>query len=197
MDNVKYINFKGETDYSVSGHEKLYLVSPTPFNVKRRIGDEWFFEAANIMEWHGDFQEKEHFLFQIPKDAEATLKVEFLPLRYESNNGEQLAIDVDTSEMSMYDRLRNDLLVKISEYADSKGLDTLYDDDDMEFEEDNSDVPLTPYEYKEMQEEYLSDEKVNDVSQESVVESNANDSSEPDPAPHSAVKGNDSEATSE
>lgn len=82
-----------------------------------------------------------------------TYNIALLKSSGEKNSGEIL-LDED-EEMSMYDRLRAEMMQKISDYADSKGLDSFEDDDD--FDDDFESEHLSHYEKKEMAEEWLRD----------------------------------------
>ena len=62
---------------------------------------------------------------------------------------------IPAEEMSVYDRLRAELLARVDQLAGQAGYDTLDDEDDYDVDDEDWDTPLTPHEYSVMYEEYL------------------------------------------
>lgn len=71
----------------------------------------------------------------------------------EPGGGPKLVEHIPAEEMSIYDRLRAEMLEKLSELAGERGYDTLDDEEDLDFDDPDFDVPFTPYEAVEMDEE--------------------------------------------
>jgi len=110
-------------------------------------------------------EEEDFLIINCKDDTEVFLEVIPVSSRYESGGGEKLVEVIDDSELSMYDRLRAEMLAKISEVADARGEESFEEANDLEFEDDDSDIPLTPYEYHEMVEEHLRDDNPEEAPQ--------------------------------
>lgn len=87
-----------------------------------------------------------------------SITIKDLPHRGEVHDGESLVEVLEPHEMSLYDRLRADMLQEVSKIAHKHDLDSYEDDGDLDWDDDG-DTPFTPYEYHEMQEEFLSNQK--------------------------------------
>jgi len=81
--------------------------------------------------------------------------------RLETPTGDKLVEIIPEHEMNMYDRLRQDLLSEMSRLADMKEHETFEEANDFDLDDDSDDVPLTPYEFEDMKEEYLIDDEQN------------------------------------
>lgn len=77
-----------------------------------------------------------------------------LPERNEHPDPRSMCEVVDDAQLSLYDRLKADMMSAISAYADAKGLDTPEEDEMLDFIEDDN-LILTPYEYQAVTEEYV------------------------------------------
>jgi hypothetical protein len=95
-------------------------------------------------------------------DEKYTITVKDLPHRGEVNDGESLVEVLEPHEMSLYDRLRHEMLEEVSRIAHKNELDSYEDDGDLGWEEDDGDIPLTPHEYTDMAEEFLKDNPYED-----------------------------------
>ena len=84
-----------------------------------------------------------------------TVVTKELPKTKEEAIGESLVENIPEGEMSIYDRLRAEMLGTLSRYAEERGMDSYEEDDDYEFEDDDEGLIDTPYEYAAMKEEYL------------------------------------------
>lgn len=98
--------------------------------------------------------------------------------RYDPSGGDKIVEIIPESEMNMYDRMRAELLSVISDMAVKRGDESFEEADDLEFEDEESDqAPLTPYEFQDMQEEYLVEDDVpensKDVSEETPPPENS------------------------
>lgn len=67
---------------------------------------------------------------------------------YEAGGGEKIVEHIPVNELSMYDKLRAELLAELSERAGASDMDTLDEEDsELEFDDDDGfDAPYTPYE---------------------------------------------------
>lgn len=72
----------------------------------------------------------------------------------EIGGGDKLVEIIPDNEISMYDRLRSEMLNMMSDISDKRGDESLEEASDLELDEDDE-TPLTPYEYQDMAEEYL------------------------------------------
>jgi len=71
----------------------------------------------------------------------------------EPGGGPKLVEHIPAEEMSIYDRLRAEMLEKLSELAGEHGYDTLEDEEDLDFDDPDFETPFTPYEAVEMDDE--------------------------------------------
>jgi hypothetical protein len=106
------------------------------------------------------------------KGLSTTLVTPMSP-RAETPLGRSLTVTVDDTEMTVADQVRLQVAQIMSQTADKHGYDTLEDEDDLDYEDDDEGfTPLTPYEYKEMSEQHLDyDPRIPDSdNKESVAE---------------------------
>lgn len=82
-----------------------------------------------------------------------SMVIKELPNRGEVVSSESMVEIIPEEEMSMYDRLRADMLGAISKFAEAKGMDNYENDNDFEMEEEEN-LINTPYEYQAMVDEY-------------------------------------------
>lgn len=117
-----------------------------------------------------------------------TIIVKELPHRGEIHDGESLVEVLEPHEMSLYDRLRHEMLQEVSKIAHRNDLDSYEDDGDLGWDEDDGDIPLTPHEYVEMQQEFLRDNPPEKTTDKPVEESavNAEDSDSSDAIDHAS-----------
>ena len=93
----------------------------------------------------------------------------------ETHSGKRLVNDEEEPE-TMYDKLRNEMMATLARYAESRDLD-IYDDDE-NYDEDHDDYhdPLSHYEKKLMQEEYLAEQNNNQSTFDEDKSDSPNDS---------------------
>lgn len=90
--------------------------------------------------------------------------------RYEKNNGVSKVEIIPEGEMNMYDRLRNEMMGMISQYAEEKGYENYEESDDFELEDEDEPLINTPYEYKAMIEEQPIQEQIKENKTENKTE---------------------------
>jgi hypothetical protein len=77
-----------------------------------------------------------------------------LPPNGEVVSSESMVEILEEGEMSMYDRLRQEVISSMSAYADQRGYDSFDEADDFELDDDEDNMlPLTNYEFAAVQEE--------------------------------------------
>jgi len=84
-----------------------------------------------------------------------TIVVSPLPSRGEKLDPNSMCEVIEEGELSIYDQLRQEMLSKLSQMAGDKDYDTYEDDDDLGWDDPDTETPLTPYEYAEMHEETI------------------------------------------
>ena len=189
---MQHINFKGSTDFSTGDvRQEVEVISSTPLLVYDAKGQDVYLIASNVYSWKKTCEKDEHYIFKTKGDA--TIHITDLPSRGEIVSSESMVEIIPVEEMSMYDRLRGEMVGYLSRIAEEKNMDTWEDDNDFAEEDDTSDTPLTPYEYAVMQEEYLAEEVSTDTntSRESLEEDVEKSTSE------NASVGSEMEHTSE
>ena len=80
--------------------------------------------------------------------------------RYEPGPGDSLVEEIDSRDLSLFDRMRLQILQEIGHFAGDKGYETPDEASDFEIDDEDLDVPLTPYEYKALVEEMPESEVV-------------------------------------
>lgn len=83
-----------------------------------------------------------------------SIQVKDLAPRGETPNPESMCEIIEDKELDLYERLKADMFAKLSQYAESKDMDTFKDDNDLDWDEADAETPLTPYEHVEMYPEY-------------------------------------------
>lgn len=106
----------------------------------------------------------QHFELETNKSVRWTYSIATISPRNEVNSGEKLVEVIEDNELSLEDRLRSEMMAKLSILADRQNLDTFEDDDD--FDDDFEEDQLSHYEKKEMVEEYLID---NNLTSEDIL----------------------------
>lgn len=108
---------------------------------------------------------------EMDEECQHTIIIKELPNRNETPSSESLVEIIPEGEMSMYDRLRGEMMGLISQYAEKKGMDTWEDDGDYEIDDDEDPLIDTPYEFNAMiEEEPIDHEKAQNPSEEIEIE---------------------------
>jgi hypothetical protein len=183
-------SFEGSTDFPVERASRVKIRCSEKFLVIRVTEDQEILigpDSVNARLYTSDFRFP--CTLVIKTDGMVTLEATPLAARAETPSGDKLVEVVEDSEISIYDRLRAEMLSMMSEKAEAKGYDSWEDDEDYEFEDDlDGSTPLTPYEYVELVEEVptskesiAAPQETDDPTSDSalVASSEASDSSNP------------------
>ena len=92
---------------------------------------------------------------RITTDGNWTISLISLADRGDKVDGRSLVQILPEEDMNMYDKLRQEMLQMFQNKAEEKGMETMEEADDLEFEEEDENLIDTPYEYKAMVDEYL------------------------------------------
>ena len=115
----------------------------------------------NALDRYAQFEVKKDDKIHISMDETCvhTVVLKELPNRKEVHTDESILEVIPEGEISMYDRLRNEMLGLVSQYAEAKGMDTFEDDNDYELEDEDEPLIDTPYEYKALIDEIPVEQK--------------------------------------
>lgn len=180
----KIHSLEGKNDIKLDTRTRVTIRSVKPFVVTMgTFGQDGFSILGPSSDGDRYFQQ------DIPRDSTITIDsvgyytvVEVpLPERVEYPDPESMCEVVEDHQLSMYERLKADMMQAISVYAESKGLDTFDEDDDLDFDEDDG-LISTPYEYEALKSEFLQTLSTDaDPNPESSVTTDP--ASEPNPSP--------------
>lgn len=102
-------------------------------------------------------------VLELETEGRYTLILVDLPSRGEVVSSESLVEIIPESEMSIYDKLRAEMMTTISRFAESQNKDSYEDADDFEIDDEEEALIDTPYEFKAMIEEYPIDDKTDNT----------------------------------
>lgn len=120
-------------------------------------------------------------------EFEGNCAFEFSPIgRKEKPDPMKLVENIPDTELSMYDRMRAELLSELSQFAENRGDESFDEANDLELEEDDE-TPLTPYEYSDMAQEYLKDNPPGEVDQDKVSQVNSDSDLSDEPETPSSI----------
>lgn len=148
------ISFKESFIHRIENDCDLALFFDCEFQIYQIIDDKYYPIGPNSVN-------DRRFAIRLGKTAEIFVEFEGncslteTPVRLaDPSGGEKMVEIIPDHELSMYDRLRSELVSMMSEYADKSGHESYEEASDLDLDEDD-DVPLTPYEFQDMKEEYL------------------------------------------
>lgn len=93
-------------------------------------------------------------------------------------SGEKLVEIIPEEEMSLYDRLRGEMMQYLSDMSDKRGDESFEEANDFDIDDEDYDIPLTPYEYNDMIEEYPGQDEGDALTSSSDQQAEAEQTSE-------------------
>jgi hypothetical protein len=150
--------FQGDSIYDPIGKASVKITTTGDFTILRTDLETGEFEVVGPMS-STDRQFKlvvnkdETIEIKCDDDTYVTLEASYHASSYDNTTSEKLLVESDY-EPSMYDKLRTEMLMLLSQKAEENGLDSIQDEASLDFIDDDSETPLTPYEYSVMQEEF-------------------------------------------
>lgn len=91
---------------------------------------------------------------EILTEADYQAHYKMLPNDKEENSGESLTEIIPDSEISMFERMKAEIMGSMSQFAEDRGMDTLDEEDDYSYDDLDNEAPITEYEFQEMKEEF-------------------------------------------
>ncbi|WP_373033915.1 hypothetical protein [Sulfurovum sp.] len=168
---IETLNGKGNDKFTAHAYTEISVIATGNYHIV--IDDE-------IQSPSKRYYVKKGQVFEIlaDKTTRHTIHLATIQSRNEINSGEKLVEVIGDDEISIEDRLRSQMMAELSRLASAQGLDTYEDDNDFadNFDEDI----LSPYETKEMVEEYLLD---NNLTAEQLLNPESRSSSNSDELP--------------
>lgn len=147
----------------------LTLRTDCIFNVYQIINEKYFPIGPNSVNdriWKKRTKKDEEYYF----DFEGNIALEIHSIKtHDSSGGDKMVEIIPESELSMYDRLRSELLSMMSEVSEKHGDESYEEANDLEIDDEDDDIPLTPYEFHDMKEEYLK-ENLSSLDQQEELE---------------------------
>lgn len=135
----------------------------------------------NALDRYAQFEVEKEDKIHISMDDTCihTIIIKTLPNKKEIVSSESTVETIPEGELSIYDRLRGEMLGIMSQYAEAKGMDSYEEDNDFEMEDEDEPLINTPYEYKAMIDEYPIEEK--EPEPETEPETEPKPETEPEP----------------
>jgi hypothetical protein len=151
-------NFQGDSTFQAIGKCTLNIRTTGEFIILKPDEETGEFEVVapdNVTARSHKLILSKDEIIDIKCDPETyvSMQISYHASSFDNTTGEKLLVEEDY-EPSMYDKLRTEMLMLLSQKAEENGLDSFEDEKNLDFVEDDSDIPLTPYEYAEMKEEY-------------------------------------------
>lgn len=153
----KRLNFEGTQNVELSTRSRVTIRAVKPFVVSSgTLGQEDFAILGPNSDSDRYFQSEftRDTVITVDTLGHFTVVIVELPERDEHPDPISMCEVVEDEQLSMFERLKAEMFNALSVYAESKGLDTFEDDDDLDFVDDDG-LINTPYEYEALKDEFL------------------------------------------
>ena len=153
----KAYNGKGNHEVKAKGRTKFRVKTFEPFHIewKEKGKKVWNLVAPNdhnARSWEVVLNNGESI--NLTTEGKWTISLEPLQTRGETPDGKSVVEILPAGEMNMYDKLRQEMLQMFQNKKMEEGYESMEEANDLDFEEDDENLIDTPYEYREMMEEY-------------------------------------------